>query len=364
MKVSKADVEIVETSAGVRLATRYGAPPERRTHVLVRLEAEGLEGWGEASPLTWFTGETTETVATILRNRWLPLIIGAHVHHVDALLATLAADLPYNSSAMAAIDMAVHDLRARATGLPLFELLGGHGAETLRRTLPLGIGDVDDTVREAQRWVAAGYTTLKMKIGFPVEDSCRQVATVREAVGENVRIRVDANAGYDLASARRAVELLAPLDIEIVEQPLPADDFDGWRALRASTSLRLMADESLRTPAHALKLVSERVVDVLLIKLIKTGGIRRAAKIAGIAEAAGVECIVSTPFDTEIGAAAALHTAFAIGSLVHSHDLPPHPVEAAAATGWIGQPAGPGIGVHGPDVAEVSWAAEADGLPE
>lgn len=363
MNVTGAEVEVVRTEAGVRLATRYGEPPEQRAHVLVRLEADGLVGWGEASPLTWFTGETTETVATVLRERWLPLVVGAPVHHVDALLARLADDLPYNSSAMAAVDIALHDLRARATGLPLYELLGGHGAERLRRTFPLGIGGVEDAVAEARRWTRAGYTTLKMKIGFPVEDSCRRVAAVREAVGDGVRIRVDANGAYPLAAARKAVGLLAPLDVELVEQPLPADDFDGWKALRAATALPLMADETLRTPAHALRLVADRVVDFLLIKLIKTGGIRRAVKIAGIAEAAGVECIVSTPFDTDIGAAAALHTAFAVGSLDRSHDLPPHTVEGAAATGWIGRPAGPGIGVQGPDVAEVSWAREAEQVP-
>lgn len=362
MRVTTADVEIVETAAGVKLATRYGAPPEKRTHVVVRLEADGVVGWGEASPLHWFTGETTETVATVLRDRWLPLVVGTPVHHVEAVLATLAADLPYNSSSMAAVDMALHDLRARAVGLPLYELLGGHGAETLRRTFPLGIGAAEDTVQEAQRWVSTGYTTLKMKIGFPVEDSVRRVAAVREAVGDAVRIRVDANAAYDLASARTAVNLLEPLGIELVEQPLPADDFRGWRELRAATSLPLMADESLRTPAHALQLVSDRVVDFLLIKLIKTGGIRRAMKIAAIAEAAGVECIVSTPFDTEIGAAAAMHTAFTVGSLDRSHDLPPHPIEGPAATGWIGRPQGAGIGVIGPEAPEVSWAGEAERL--
>lgn len=358
MKITAADVEIVTRDAGIRLDTRYGPAPEERAHVLVRLRAGELEGWGEATPLTWFTGETTDTVYEVLRSRWLPLVMGTPLHQIDGLLSTLSRDMPYNSSAMAAIDMAVYDLRARAAGLALHELLGSHGVTELRRTLPLGIGSIDETVEEARRWAAAGYTTLKMKIGYPVEESVERVKAVREAVGPGVRIRVDANAAYDLVTARRAVRLLEPCSVEIFEQPLPADDFRSWRDLHSWTDIPLMADESLRTPGHALQLVGEGVVDLLLIKLVKTGGIRRAMRIAGIAEAAGLHCIVSTPFDTEIGAAAAMHLAFAVGSTRHSHDLPPHPIETAAAIGWIGVPEGPGLGVAGTARPEPSWADE------
>lgn len=364
MKIRNARCELVETEPGVRLATRYGDPPDTRSHVFVHLQADDVEGWGEATPLTWFTGETGATVATILTDHWLPLLVGRHIHEVGALLPELARVAPYNSSALAAIDGAVHDLRARSVGLPLYQLLGGHGATSLRRVYPLGIGDLDATVAEAKQWVRRGYTTLKMKIGSPVEDSRDRVAAVRAAVGPAVCIRVDANAGYDLRTARRAARVLAPYDLEMFEQPVPAHDIDAWRALRRSTDVPLMADESLCTLSDALVLVGERLVDHLLIKLIKTGGIATAVKIAGIAEAADVDCIVSTPFDTQVGAAAALHTAFAIGSTERAHDLPPNPVEAPAEVGQIGQPRGVGIGVEGvADPREVSWAEESERVP-
>jgi L-alanine-DL-glutamate epimerase-like enolase superfamily enzyme len=364
MKILRAHCEVRETEAGVRLATRYGELPDKRPHVFVHLETERFSGCGEATPLTWFTGETSSTIASILTEQWLPRVVGRRAHDVDSMLRELARGVPHNSSAMAAIDAAVHDLRARSVGLPLHEFLGGHGATVLRRTYPLGIGDIDSVVSEAREWVERGYTTLKMKIGLPVEESRDRVAAVREAVGTGVRIRVDANAGYDLRTARRAVRMLAPYDLELFEQPVPAHDIGAWRSLRRITDIPLMADESLRTLADALALVSERLVDHLLIKLIKTGGVRNAVRIAGIAEAAGVDCIVSTPFDTEVGAAAAAHTAFAIGSLERAHDLPPHPIESTAPVGWIGRPEGVGIGVDAlADPSEVSWAGESRGAP-
>lgn len=361
MKIRRAECEVVETKPGVRLATRYGELPDKRAHVFVHLQTDGFEGWGEATPLTWFTGETSATITSILTELWLPRLIGRPVHDVDALLRELARGVPHNPSAMAAIDMAVHDLRARSVRLPLHELLGGHGATSLRRTYPLGIDDLDATIAEAKEWVQRGYTTLKMKIGSPVEESRDRVAAVREAVGTGVRIRVDANAGYDLGTARRAARMLAPFDLELFEQPVSAHDIDAWRALRRSTDIPLMADESLRTLSDALVLVGERLVDHLLIKLIKTGGIRNAVRIAGIAEAAGVDCIISTPFDTQIGAAAALHTAFAIGSTERAHDLPPNPIETSAGFGWVGRPRGIGIGVSGvAGASEVSWLSESE----
>lgn len=360
MRIVDWQCDLIGTEAGIRLATRYGEPPQRREHVIVRLIADdGHYGLGEASPLSWFTGETPATVQAILVRHWLPRLIGEDPHHIVRVHERLSEDLAANSSARSAIDMALHDLCARAARLPLCDYLGGHGATTLPRTYPLGIGPPDEMAAQAQRWVERGYRTLKIKIDRSVASARTTVGAVREAVGPDVDIRVDANAGLDLTTARAMVRALEPFDLELVEQPLPAQDRSGWRALRRSVGIPLMADESLHTARDALELVSERSVDFLVIKLVKTGGIRGACQIAAVAEAADVRCVVSTPFDTSVGAAAATHLAFVIGSRDHAHDLPPGEYETAQTVGQIHRPAGPGIGVEGLPASEPSWAGEA-----
>ncbi len=361
MKIVGGRTHLVETAPGIRLATSYGPPPARRGHVFVELTADdGTVGWGEATPLPFFSGETPETVQVVLDRHLLPAVVGEDPWDVPRLHQRLAEPVAANTAARAAIDVACHDLQARAAGLPLYKLLGASGADSLPRTYALGLGAADAPA-EARRWVARGYTTLKMKVGGGVAADVERVAAVRAAVGPGVRIRVDANAGYSLAAARTLLRALAPLDIELAEQPV-APDLAAWRALRRATDLPLGADESVYSPADALALVGERLVDFLVIKLVKTGGIAGARRIAAIAEAAGVGCILSTPFDTPVGAAAATHLAFAVGSVDRAHDLPPSPVEGPAPPGRIGRPAGPGLGVAGRQDHEVTW--EAAGSPE
>ncbi|MDQ4078129.1 MAG: dipeptide epimerase [Chloroflexota bacterium] len=359
MQITGFRCHLIETPAGIRLSSSYGASPTMRGHVQVQLLTdEGIEGWGEASPLTWFTGETPETIKEILESHWLSLLIGEDPHDIPKIHRKLSQDLAANSSARAAIDMALHDLCARAADLPLYKYLGSNGAPTLPRTYALGISDTATAIAEARRWVKKGYHTLKLKVGGDLGTNVERVAAVREAVGPHVRIRVDANAGYELKGARRLIRALEPFDLELVEQPLPAWDYEGWRALRRAVDVPLMADESLNSPQDALQLVKERLVDYFIIKLIKTGGIHHARHIAAIAETADVECIVSTPFDTEIGAAAVMHLAFSVGSREHAHDLPPLSVESEHTVGRIHPPRGPGLAVAGTQNEEVSWAVE------
>jgi L-Ala-D/L-Glu epimerase / N-acetyl-D-glutamate racemase len=364
VKIGSARAHLVATAPGIRLTTSYGPSPDRRGHVFVELTADdGTVGWGEATPLPFFTGETPETVQLVLDRHLLPRLVGEDPWDLPRLHRRLGEPVAGNAAARAAIDVACHDLQARAAGLPLYKLLGTHGAESLPRTYVLSLGGRHEAVAEAKAWVGRGYRTLKMKVGGGVAADVERVAAVRDAVGGDVRIRVDANAGYTLREARQLLRALTPLGIEMAEQPIAAHDLDGWRQLRRATDLPLMADESLYTPADALTLVGGRLVDFLVIKLIKTGGIHDARRIAAIAQTAGVECILSTPFDTPIGAAAAIHTAFALGSLAHAHDLPPSGIEAAAAPGRIGRPRGPGLGIAGVQTEEVSWQREAGGGP-
>lgn len=363
MHITDWECHLIETDAAVRLTTRYGTPGKRRGHIVVRLVTDdGSEGLGEASPLPEFTGETPETIKTVLEHHWLPLLVGEDPHHVHRLHEILSNELAANTSALAAVDIALYDLCSRAAGLPLCDYLGSLGADTLPRTCPLGIGDPVTTAAEAKRWVDRGYETVKLKIGRSPTDSRARVGAVRDAVGPDIRIRVDANAALDLAAARQTLKALEPFSLELAEQPLPAWDRQGWGALRESVETPLMADESVHSPRDALELVRDRSVDFLLIKLVKSGGIHRACQIATIAEAVGVHCVVSTPFDTEVAAAAAMHVAFSVGSREHAHDLIPCEAESNRTPGCVHRPRRSGIGVYKVPDTEPSWTGEAAGV--
>ncbi len=312
---------IVEREAPSRLDTSYGAAPPSRQHVIVQLGAEGLLGWGEASPVPEFTGETAQGIALALEGTYLPAVLGREPWEIAQIIAGLDGLLPGNPSAKAAIDMALHDLVGRLTGQPVYRLLGGRWRSEVSLARTIGIVPPVQAVNAACEYVNAGFRTLKLKVGSDARDDVPRVRAVREAVGPDIALRIDANQGYDAATALWVLDQLAACELEYVEQPLPARNLPGLRLLRRHSPVRLMADEGVSTPQDALFLAAERLVDVFSLKLIKTGGLARAREIAVIAAAAGIDCVVSSPYETQIGAAAGLHLAVSLERAPYAHEL-------------------------------------------
>ncbi|WCM91869.1 hypothetical protein M5C99_15980 [Acidovorax sp. NCPPB 2350] len=330
--VQSDEIARVQRAGSSSLATSYGAGAAMREHVVVRLMSdEGLSGVGEASPLKHFTGESGSIICTALGEDLLPAVRG--LDPLDIVLAhqRMDAALPGNSSAKAAVDMALYDLAARTADLPLHRLLGGAVRHRVPITRPLGILPVEDAVAEALRHVQAGHRTLKLKVGIDVNADIARVRAVREAVGADVAIRIDANQGYDLATAMRFVAALRDARIEYFEQLLAAPDLRGLAQLRC-IGARVAVDESLHSPADALRIVEAGAADVFVIKLIKTCGLWPALQIAAIGAAAGVGCVVVSPYDMQFGAAHALHLAAALPNLAGACELTVFASQASMAT--------------------------------
>lgn len=354
-------VHLVERAPSSRLRTSYGPAPSVRPHVIVELSAGGITGWGEASPLPEFTGETARTIVTALEETYLPALAGRDPRDIASVMADLEAALPGNPSAKAAVDIALHDLAGRLEGQPVYRLLGGRRRADVALARPIGVMPTADAVELARRFVDLGVSTLKLKIGPDPSSDVERVRAVREAVGQGTALRVDANQGYDLPTALWVLRRLEACDLLYAEQPLPARDLDGLRRLRRQTPVRLMADESVHTPADALTLASERLVDVFALKLIKCGGLRRAVQIAAIGAAAGIASVVVSPFETQIGAAAGLHLAVTLEHAPYAHELTvfmaqPDLAEVdIAVEGARARPAAvPGLGVR--QIAELAPA--------
>jgi L-Ala-D/L-Glu epimerase len=319
--ITRTRSHIVDREAPSRLETAYGAALPTRQHVIVEIGAAGVVGWGEASPLPEFTGETAMGIARALEKVYLPGILGRDPWEIAKILADLDRLLPGNPSAKAAIDMALHDLVGRLCGQPVYRLLGGPVRSEVSLGRAIGVAPPGVAVDLAREYVGAGFRTLKLKVGSDPKGDVARVRAVREALGPDVALRLDANQGYDVETALWVLGQLEASGLEYVEQPLPARDLAGLRILRRRTSVRLMADEGLLSAPDALILAAERLVDVFSIKLIKTGGLLRARKIAAIAEGAGIDCVVSSPYETQIGAAAGLHLAVSLERAPYAHEL-------------------------------------------
>lgn len=311
--IHSGSVHIVARSASSTLATSYGRPAESRDHVVVTLASDnGQVGWGEASPLPFFTGETPGSICGLLESHFLPAVIGLDPVELGVVHASIEKALPGNSSAKAAVDMAAHDLAARILGVPVSTMLGGARRRGVPITRPIGITSVEDAIEQANRYVTAGHRTLKLKVGINARADIERLRAVRDAVGFDVQLRIDANQGYDLATAHHVLRKLESIGLEYCEQPLPRWDIADLARLRASVGVRIAVDESLHDIRDAMALIQARAVDVFVIKLIKTAGLLPAKRITDLGEASGVAATVVSPFDTQVGAAHALQLALTL----------------------------------------------------
>ncbi len=319
--MSEATATIVWRPSSSRLVTSYGAPPARRPHVMVRLTDEGGRiGYGEASPLPAFTGETADSILIQLRTRLLHQVTGRSASEVNAIHEAMNM-LPGNSGAKAAVDMALHDLFGKQVGVPTAHLLGGTLRESIPITMPLGVDEIAITVGAAEAAVGRGIRTLKLKVGPEPDLDIGRVRAVREAVGPDVSIRIDANQGYDVPTAIRVISRLAEVGIEYVEQPVAAWDVRGMAEVRRQTGVPIGADESLHTLQDAVRLIEAGAVDHFMIKLIKTSGLAPARAISDLAAAYRIGIVVVSPFETQIGSAAGLHLALSAPTATLAHEI-------------------------------------------
>lgn len=281
-------------------------------NVLVRIETlSGLVGLGAGSPGEHVTGETLDACRAALEGDGLAWLVGRDARALPALCREAASRTAGTPAARAAVDIALHDLLSQHLGVPLADMLG-RAHEALPTSITIGIKSVAETLAEADEYLGRGFRVLKVKIGDALELDLERLAKLRERVGPDATIRVDANIGYTLEETARFFERTAPLSIEFVEQPVPREAFDGIRTLTARHRARIAADESLHDERDALALAApEPACGIYNIKLMKCGGVRPSLRIAAIAETAGIALMWGCMDESRVSIAAALHAAFA-----------------------------------------------------
>jgi L-alanine-DL-glutamate epimerase-like enolase superfamily enzyme len=356
MRIARLDVQPVALPLvePYRIAT---AVQRRGEYVLFRLTTDdGLVGVGEAAPFAGESEETQADIAAVAARYLAPAVAGMDPFDLEAIHARMDAALPAHLFAKAGVDLACHDLIGKRLGLPVYRLLGGR----FRQRVPLSGGPIgfvespSGAAERAARLVAAGFGTVKLKIGHPEGRDEETVRAVREAVGPRVELRLDANQAF---TADRAVPLLRRLERyepALVEQPVASWDLDGLARVAAALDVPVMADEPVSTPVDVLRVAERRAADLVKVKVMRSGGLFRARKVCAVAEAAGLPVVLGSGHESSIGVAAELHLAVALRAIPYAGEMVGHmrladevvaapvPVEAGSAA----PPEAPGLGVE------------------
>ncbi|QNQ90832.1 chloromuconate cycloisomerase [Corynebacterium poyangense] len=285
---------------------------EFQSILLVKLSLEnGAVGYGEGvvpgGP--WWGGESVETMQAIIEKYLKPLVIGKNVNEVSDFIGLAGTIVAKNRFAKAALEIAMYDAWARALGLPLVDLLGGAFRKSIPVTWALGVLPLEEALEEVEeQHEAFGFESFKLKMGSgdPQRD-CHRIAELVSSKKDQFGFRIDVNARWGRLEALTFLPLLAEAGVELFEQPTPAHDLGLLTEIRHRCHVPVMADESVCSPADALRVVHAEAADVLAIKTTKVGGLSEAKKVAAIAEAAGLACHAATSLEGPIGTAATLH---------------------------------------------------------
>lgn len=313
--------------------------------------ADGLSGEGEATVIPEFMGESQEQILQDVR-LLASHLEGADPEDLDNLHSIIDRLSPSSRSARAAVDEACHDLAGKKRGLPVWRLLGERQRDRVKCTWAIGLKSPEDTVDEAMMRQSQGYRTFKVKVGDDDEDDYRKVSVLREKLGPDALIRLDANGAYTPKRALTALERMVPLGLEMVEQPCASHELAGMAELRRSLGVKILADESVFSAEDAEKVIDAGAADFVNIKIQKLGGLRPAGRVASMVENAGLTCIVGSCLEIGPGVGASAHFAVSCRSADGASDLTAglqHSIAGAAAFGDLGptirEPAGPGLGV-------------------
>jgi L-alanine-DL-glutamate epimerase-like enolase superfamily enzyme len=273
---------------------------DRRELLLVRIAAGGHEGLGEAAPLSLRGGPGLGDIARDLE-RCRPLLEGGEVAPKDPyLLVRRCAARGISPQALAAVELGLLDLCGRLSGRPVWSLLGAERASRVACNATLVAAEPETVAARAARWAEQGFTSFKLKCG--VNGDVEQVRAVRDALGPQARIRVDANGAWTPEQAVARLHELEPLEIELAEQP--AATLEGMAAVRSRVSVPVVADESVADAEDARAAASVGACDAATVKLAKVGGIAAARELAAI-----LSVYLSSALDGPVGIAAAAHLA-------------------------------------------------------
>jgi o-succinylbenzoate synthase len=283
---------------------------------------KGNVGYGEAPATAVITGDTHGSIVEAIKKYIAPRIIGEDVADLNRITQLIQGSLEKNSSAKAAVEIAVYDLFGQLYNAPLYKLLGG-GDPVITTDITISVDYIDKMVADSIAAVDRGFESLKIKVGKDIGGDIERVKAIYAAVEGRALLRVDANQGWTAKQAVFALQTLedAGVRLELVEQPVKAPDLEGMKYVTERVHTPIMADESVFGPTDVIELIRMRAADIINIKLMKTGGLSNAIQIADICGMYGMECMIGCMVETSVSVSAAVHLAVAKSSVITKVDL-------------------------------------------
>lgn len=318
---------------------------------------EGITGLGEATTQALWSGETTQTTVSLLNNQISELIIGQDPRQIQSLMAQLNHHVKFNPFTRSAVEMALWDIKGKALGVPVYELLGGKIHDRIPMKMMIGGFEPAQAARLAETFINWGVGCLKVKVGLVPEEDLKRVEAVRAVAGHDLPMTVDANCGWSAPVARKILPKMEKFQLTLIEQPTRADDWATMAELRRISPAPLMADENVWTVAHAYQAAAAQAVDIISVYPGKNGGIMASKKIAVVAGSADMGCHIGSNLELGIASAAMLHLAAStpeidsgkypadiLGPCYHETDLLAEPLEIGPKFATV--PTKPGLGVE------------------
>lgn len=284
-------------------------------NIFIRVHTDsGMYGVGECSAFPMITGETQHTCFEMAKD-FAALWKNKRADDIPARMQELDFFAAYNGTIKSAFDMALFDLAAKSANIPLYRYLGGT-KKTMETDLTIGIDEPQKMAATGAEFVAKGVRMIKIKLGKNADEDIDRVKRIRKTVGDNVILRIDANQGWSFDDAKKVLTAIAPMNIQFCEQPMRRYNDHLLPALLASTSVKIMADESVFDHHDALRIINAKSCDYVNIKFAKSGGILNAIKINDICSANNIPCMMGGMLESRIALSAFAHFASAFDNIV------------------------------------------------
>jgi L-alanine-DL-glutamate epimerase-like enolase superfamily enzyme len=324
--------------------------------VLVKIYTEDdTIGYGEAC--AWepeFYGETLESVSSTIEKYIAPKIVGQNIFNINRILDIVDANLAKVTCVKEGIDLALHDLVGKILNVPVHTLLGGSFRDEIPVASEIGIDAPQAMAENALDVVQLGIRVIKIKGSNDMGMDVERIKAVREAVGDEIELRLDPNAAWTTIGTIKVMQEIESCNLQLLEQPIPGWDLEGMAHIRNKIGIPLMADESIWTPQDVVKIAQYGAADLINIKIAKSCGLALAKKIEAVSESMGLPCIVGTEIEPGFSLIAKLHLAasmkvhplaseFTELTLLKTNILK-HEVQIE--NGCVKVPAGPGFGVE------------------
>jgi len=320
MKIIGIESKILKTPLKTPFKTSLRTVTHLEDLVVMIHTDNGLVGYGEGAATAVITGETLISMRGAIEHI-KPLLLNREIEDFNQLLSLIEQSMIHNTTIKSALEMALYDLRAQNLKLPLYQLLGG-SKTTFSTDITISLNPIDTMIEDCQKAIVLGYTILKIKVGENLLKDYERIVTIAKTF-PNITLRIDANQAW---SPKESVNLLNKIEnqniiMELIEQPVKANDFRGMKYIKERTVTPLLADESVFSAKQAIELLEMDACDFINIKLAKCGGISSALKIADIAQLYSVKCMIGCMLEGPISVASAVHVASAREHTITMLDL-------------------------------------------